>query len=88
MKRKNPYTTLLEVFKSYASKIRNRRDISGFYYDITKIKKAELFSLTDLYYKIKLANELGYDTVLKATEIGIVVHFIAKLPDPPYQVYI
>ena len=87
MKRKNPYTTLLELFRSYVIKIKNRKDIHSFYYGIDKVKEKERYLLDDLFYKIQAANELGYDTVLKATNLGIEVHFVGKLPEPPYCVY-
>lgn len=86
MKRKNPYTTLLEAFRSYYLKIKYRGDILSFYYDIDKVINKELFSLDSLYYKTEVANELGFDTYLKTTKIGLEVHFVSKLPEQPYQI--
>ena len=85
MKRKNPYTHLLEICKKYVDKIKHRRDYHSFSYCIDGIKKENSFSLTNLYHYSIIAEELGYDTVLKATKIGLEVHFIHKIPDTPYQ---
>lgn len=87
MKRKNPYTSLLELARSYIVRVKNRKDIHNFYYDIGKIKAKELYSIDDLYYQTATASVLGYDTVLRATTIGLEVHFIEKIPQPPYVLY-
>lgn len=87
MKRKNPYTVLLELARSYIVRIKNRKDIHNFYYGIDKIENKELYSLNDLYYETRVASKLGYDTVLRATTIGLEVHFIEKIPQPPYNLY-
>lgn len=87
MKRKDPYTVLLELAKSYIVRIRDRKDIHSFYYGIDKIKAKELYSIDELYYQTATASALGYDTVLRVTAIGLEVHLIEKIPQPPYRLY-
>ena len=85
MKIKNPYTHLLEMSRLYVHKIINLKDIYSSYFDIVAIKNNKLFELKELYYKAQLAEKLGYNTVLKTSNIGLEVHFVAKIPDPPFK---
>ena len=85
MKRENPYTRVLNKAKEYAKKVSSPKDIYAEYYELEKINKMVTFQLGDLYFQTKTADALGYDTILKATEKGLEIHYVEKRPFTPLE---
>ncbi len=81
-KRKNPYQVLLDDIMKFCRKLRYRREKVMWLYP--KGRLHEGWPLTDLYERIKAADQLGYDVTLKATDEGISVRYIERV-DTPYQ---
>jgi len=81
--REHPYTRLKKIASEYCRKIRDRKDSYWHYH-----KKESLSNNLDmhaLYYSTRTAYELGYETHLRATEKGLEIHHVEKLPDSPFE---
>lgn len=73
-----PYQRLLDDVTRYLSTVRFPTRKSLWTYPKAKIREG--FRLDDLYERTAAADLLGYDTVLKATDEGLVVQ-LRQRPD-------
>lgn len=82
-KRINPYQRLLEEIRSYIRKVKYRHTKTMWIYP--KKVLTDGWDLGFLYQRTAAAEQLGYDVQLKATEEGLVVQYVKKIPEPPYS---
>ena len=77
-----PYARLLADVGKFASSVKNPKKRLMWRYGKQDLGKN--WTLTDLYERVKAADQLGYDVVLIAEDAGLVVQY-AKRPDIPWQ---
>lgn len=80
----SPYQRLMDRFKEFANKIEYREKITMWVYP--KNKLTESWSLKDLYERVAAAEQLNYDVQLLATDGGLEVKYIKKIPKRPWDV--
>lgn len=80
----NPYTTLKNKFNKYITKCICRKTVQMWKYP--KDKLDEVWDLQQLWERTSAAEQLGFDVQLKATDTGLHVEYVAKLPDRPWDV--
>lgn len=84
MKRKNPYQYLLDQIREFCDKLKYRHKIFMWRYPKWQLKDKQ-FNLMDLWERTSAAEQLGYDVILDATDDGIEVSYIKKVPDIPFN---
>lgn len=82
-KRKNPYQRLKEIGMEWANKIKYAHTKTMFYYP--KSRLSEKWELRDLFERTAAAEQLGYEVVLEATDLGLEVKYRKKAPDVPWE---
>jgi hypothetical protein len=78
-----PYQRLLEDARDFARKVKYRHRTTMWLYD--KAKLGTGWSLVDLYERTAAAEQLGYDVVLEANENGLLVKYVKKVPETPWE---
>lgn len=81
MKVKNPYTRLLEEIREWCCKLLRRDKREMWFYPKKQLNDG--WPLTDLYERVSAAKQLGYDVVLEANEMGLIVKYIKQIPNIP-----
>lgn len=84
MKRTNPYTTLKNQFSDWVSKAINRRRVLMWTYPKNRLEEG--WKLSDLSERVAAANQLGFEVVLKSSEAGLHVEYVAKVPERPWDI--
>lgn len=79
----NPYSRLLKRVKDWCWKVTHRKQIGMWSYPTESLDKG--WKLNDLYERIKAADQLGYNVILKATDKGLEVYYREKAPDIPWD---
>ena len=82
MSRKNPYTRLLEEVEDFCFKLRTRHKKNMWLYPKKSLNIG--WKLTDLYERAAAAKQLDYDVILEATDEGLEVSYIKKIPYIPW----
>ena len=80
----NPYTTLQERFRDFANSCEYRKPKMMWIYP--KARLGGDWSLKDLWDRVAAAEQLGFDVGLFATEEGLIVKYLKKLPDRPWEI--
>ena len=83
-KRINPYTALKNQFSAWATKVFFRRTKSMWTYPKSKLN--DRWQLGGLYERVKAAEQIGYDVKLFATDAGLEVKYVEKLPERPFDI--
>lgn len=78
-----PYARLLNTLREYVDDVNNRHTRRMFLYP--KGRLAEGWELGTIYARVVAADQLGYDVQLKATQEGLDVEYIKKLPNAPWE---
>lgn len=73
-----PYARLLGQVNAFASKVAYPHTRSMFFYPRAKL--SEEWALTDLWERTKAAEQLGYDVVLLANDVGLHVQYVKARP--------
>lgn len=76
----NPYDRLLGDVSRFLSDVRFPTRKRLWHYSIAKLNDRAGFDLLDLFHRTAAADLLGFDTILKSTDEGLVVEF-RKRPD-------
>lgn len=86
-KPKNPYTELLKEIRSYVQKVTH--PVKRLMWRYQKEKLSEGWKLDDLSERVRAADQLGYDCVLRysdrAGESGLEVYYVQRPPEPTYS---
>lgn len=77
-----PYARLLADVRKFASSVKYPHKKLMWRYNKSDLGKH--WTLTDLYERVKAADQLGYDVVLVAEDAGLAVQY-AKRPDVPWD---
>lgn len=80
----NPYTDLKRRFSEFANACYSRGERGMWTY--TKGKLSDSWRLDDLYQRVAAAEQIGYEVVLRATDQGLEVKYVKKLPIRPYDI--
>jgi len=80
----NPYITLKGRFRDFINVCINRRPKTMWLYP--KSKLGNNWTLDDLYQRVSAAEQLGFDVGLFATEEGLAVRYLKKLPERPWDI--
>ena len=83
LKRLNPYQMLLKEITDFCRKLQFPHTRTMFIYPKEKLNTG--WSLTDLYERTAAAKQLGYDTVIEATDQGLIVRYRKELPTIPWN---
>lgn len=81
-KRKNLYQVLLDDIIRFCRSIRYAPETSMYRYP--KDKLGDGWSLNDLCARVKAADQLGYDVIVKADDDGLLIRYRKRI-DIPYQ---
>ena len=82
MKRKNPYQYLLGEVEEFCRKLRTRHKASMWLYPKKDLSNG--WSLNELWERTKAAEQLGYEVQVKATDEGLKIEYIKKIPYIPW----
>lgn len=80
----NPYTALKRKFTEYVNGCVTRNTRSMWCYP--KARLNDNWNLRDLWERVAAAEQLGYDVQLSATEEGLTVKYVKKIPQRPYDI--
>jgi hypothetical protein len=80
----NPYMTLKGRFRDFINACINRRPKTMWLYP--KVKLGNNWTLDDLYHRVAAAEQLGFDVGLFATNEGLEVRYLKKLPERPRDI--
>ena len=82
MKRKNPYTALLEEIKDFVRKIKYPPTTSMYFWSLDKLTSDKSWRLDDVYQRTQAAQSLGYEVIIKSDEKGMEMKYrkIAQIP--------
>lgn len=80
----NPYTRLKERFTEYVNNcvVRGKRQM----WTYPKDRLNDGWNLASLHERCAAAEQLGYDVQIRATNDGLVVEYVRKLPQRPYDI--
>ena len=79
--RTNPYNRLKEEFRSWVFKATHRQTKTMWVYPKKDLSHG--WRLDTLHERVSAADQLGYDVELKATQDGLVVQYVKKIPEKP-----
>lgn len=82
MKPVNPYSRLKKEFQEYFWSVTTRKVSPMWHYPIQRLSDGD-FDLRRLYERVAAASQLGYETRLRATERGLEVEYVERLPPRP-----
>ena len=82
-KRINPYTRLKNLGSEYICELKNPETVGMWTYPKSRLDEG--WSLTDLYERIKAAEQLGYDVKLMATNKGIEANYVKQAKATPWE---
>lgn len=85
-KRKTPYDYLMEDFVEFVNRARSPEIHEMWYYPKKDLEREGGWRLKDLWDRIIAAETCGFETILKAEEIGLVVFFRKKVPPRPWRI--
>lgn len=80
----NPYHDLKRRFREFVNACVMRPRKTMWVYARSRL--AEGWALDNLYERCAAAEQIGYEVQIKATDEGLVVQYVKKLPDRPYDV--
>lgn len=80
MKPKTPYQRLLEDVQEYARKVRYASTTLMWFYQ--KDELSNNWRLDGLNERVRAADQLGYDVILRSTDRGLEVLYRKRAPDP------
>jgi hypothetical protein len=80
----NPYTTLKDKFRKFADACEYRKPKTMWMYP--KEKLGNNWSLKDLFERVAAADQIGFDVGLFATDEGLVVKYLKKIPERPWEI--
>lgn len=82
-KPKNPYNELHRRFSEWVNKAICRTRITMWHYPKSKLN--ETWTLGSLYERVAAAEQIGFEVHLTATEEGLHVTYVAKVPSRPWD---
>ena len=82
-KPKTPYQHLLEDIQKFCKQIQFRHRKTMWTYP--KAQLGSGWNLKELWARTAAAEQLGYDVELIANDTGLIVRYVKKVPDVPYD---
>jgi hypothetical protein len=82
MKRKNPYTKLLEIGRRFASALQCRKITNLFYFNAKDLKERKGFVLDGLYERVIAAEQLNHDVLIRANDKGMSIEYRERVKIP------
>lgn len=79
-----PYQRLLQTFREYVNAVEYPHRKSMWTYPMAKLEGG--WDLSELRQRVAAAEQLGYETMLEATDDGLRVMYRKKRPEAPWEV--
>lgn len=86
-KKKTPYDYLMDDFIEYVNKTQDPETHGMWHYTKAQLSRDVSWSLQELYARVAAATICGFDTILRATDVGLEVFFVKKIPPRPWRTF-